>query len=369
MQSTRLASQFFTVALVLGFTSSALGDPLELSARQRGVSWVGGHEPIGLEHLRPLADAHVNWIVQTPFGWQQRYDAPGLQLATGGRILWGERDEGLRTTHRLAQSLGIQTLLKPHIWLRDRSGGKWRTDIRMNSEEDWQRWFADYRTFILHYARLAEAEGMGALAVGTELHRTTVEREQDWRRLIAEIRKVYGGSLTYAANWWREYEEIRFWDALDFIGIQAYFPLTDQQNPTLEALEQGWETYLKSIEAISKRFDKPVVFTEIGYKSTPDAAVKPWEWPQPSAVPLRPPAVDPMVQARCYEAFFQAVWDKPWFLGSYFWKWYPARSGERDPDNIDFTPQGKPAEKVLSRWYGSKAPQPVVRSTPSGSPP
>ncbi len=369
MQLTRLGSRFMVLALLLGTLPLCFGDPMDVGEKQRGVSWVGGREPVSLEQLRPLSDAHVNWIVQTPFGWQQRYDTPGLQLATEGRILWGERDEGLRTTHRLAQSLGIHTLLKPHIWLRDRSGGKWRTDIRMNSEEDWKRWFADYRTFILHYARLAEAEGMGALAVGTELHRTTVEREQDWRRLIAEIRKVYGGSLTYAANWWQEYEEIRFWDALDFIGIQAYFPLTDKQNPSLESLRQGWEQHLQRIEAVSRRYGKPVVFTEIGYKSTPDSAIKPWEWPQKSTVPLRPAPVDHAVQARCYEAFFQAAWDKPWFLGSYFWKWYPERVGGRDPDNIDFTPQGKPAEKILSRWYGPQTQQPAVRSTPSGSPP
>ena len=105
-----------------------------------------------------------------------------------------------------------------------------------------------------------------ALAIGTELHRTTVERDADWRRLIAKIRTIYSGDLTYAANWWREYEEIRFWDVLDFIGIQAYFPLTDSESPTLEQLTEGWAQHLAPIEAIQKRFGKPVLFTEIGYK-------------------------------------------------------------------------------------------------------
>ena len=101
--------------------------------KHRGVSWVAGRE-VGAAAMDALAKHHVNWIVQTPFGWQKAPDSPNVQLATSGRILWGERDEGLETTTRLAKERGIKTLLKPHIWLR---GGGWRGDIAMKSETDW----------------------------------------------------------------------------------------------------------------------------------------------------------------------------------------------------------------------------------------
>ena len=318
--------------------------------KQRGVNWVGGREPVSEAHLRPLVEYHVGWIAQTPFGWQQSFDSTEIQLITEGRILWGETDEGLITTTRLAHKLGIKTLLKPHIWLRDRSGGKWRTDIRMASEEAWQQWFSSYRRFILHYAQLAEANGIEALAIGTELHTTVVEREKDWRQLIAEIRKVYKGQLTYSANWWKEFEEVPFWDALDCIGVQGYFPLTDQEKPTLEQLKEGWKPHTEALEAVSRRFGKSVIFTEIGYKSTGDAAIRPWEWPEIHDLKDLPP-VNLEFQARCYEAFFQTFWDRPWVAGAYFWKWYPTVGESKKADNIDFTPQGKPAGEVLKGWY------------------
>ena len=95
--------------------------------------------------------------------------------------MWGERDAGLEITTRLARQLGIKTLLKPHIWMRPSSTGKWRSDIEMGSEEDWQSWFKDYRKFILHYAKFAQKNGIEALCIGTELHQTVVKREKEWR--------------------------------------------------------------------------------------------------------------------------------------------------------------------------------------------
>ncbi len=196
--------------------------------------------------------------MQTPFGWQSAANSPEIRLTTGGRIYWGERDEGLGVTTLLARELSIKTLLKPHIWLR---GGGWRGDIAMGSDADWQAWFAAYRVFILHYAKLAERLDIEALAIGTELHQTVVEKPQEWYRVIREIRQVYGGKLTYSANWYREFEEVPFWADLDYIGIQAYFPLSSESKPTLATLERGWQHHLRVIEAVHKKADRPVLFT------------------------------------------------------------------------------------------------------------
>ncbi len=320
--------------------------------KHRGVSWVGGHQPVVQNDFEPLVRNHVNWIVQTPFGWQRSYDSPTIKMATSGNVYWGETDLGIETTTRLAKGRGIRTLLKPHIWLHRSSNGKWRGEIEMSSAEEWQQWFANYRKFILHYARLAEKLGIEALSIGTELRTTAVQREQDWRNLIAEVRKIYHGKLTYSANWYLEFEEVRFWDALDFIGVQAYFPLSDKENPGVAELISGWQSHKTAIKKVSTAFSKPVIFTEIGYKSRSDTAIRPWEWPNRSSTPAT--AAELQTQANCYEAFFKTFWNQEWCAGAYFWKWFPKLS-ERKSGNPgrDFTPQNKPAERVMARWFAT----------------
>lgn len=331
---------------------------LQNHEKHRGVSWEakGG---ITEAALAPLESIHANWIVQTPFGWQETHDSPTVELALEG-VLWGELDVGLEKTARWARELGIKTLLKPHIWLT-RGQGKWRSDIAMSSEEDWQAWFESYRAFILHYARLAERTGMEGLVVGTELHQTVRTKPEEWRRVIREVREVYSGPLTYAANWYQEYQDVRFWNALDSVGIQAYFPLTtDDSKTSLEELKAGWAAHKVAIAEVQQRTAKPILFTEIGYKSTPGAAREPWRWL--TRYERRTAPVDFGIQERAYVAFFETFWHEPWFAGAYFWKWSPPLDPndkrfvlvptEGPVGNPDFSPQGKPAQAVLEEWYG-----------------
>jgi Glycoside Hydrolase Family 113 len=338
------AHRFLLPGLFLAAASAAWAAPATVPAKMRGVSWVAGGE-ISAASFDSLVAVGADWIVQTPFGWQQSVESTEVGLVTDGRILWGERDAGLELTTRLARERGIETLLKPHIWLRRNAGGAWRGQIAMQSDADWAAWFASYRRFILHYAALAERLAIPMLAVGTELHATAVQRPDDWRRLIADVRAVYSGQLTYSANWYREFEEIRFWDALDAIGIQAYFPLAGEESPSLESLTEAWRRHLPAVAAVAARFGKPVIFTEVGYRSSADAAIEPWAWPQDQGEA----SADVATQARCYEAFFATAWQAPWLAGAFIWKWYPEAASARRA--TDFTPQGKPAEKVLAAHY------------------
>jgi hypothetical protein len=315
------------------------------SLKHQGVCWVAGREVVSDKEVAALTRNHVTWISQTPFGWQQSATTPEVVLNTGSNpVWWGESDEGIRATTQLARAAGIQTILKPHIWVRK----GWPGDICMNSEGEWQQWFAQYERFILHYAELAEQERIPILCIGTELHRT-VGRESEWRALISKIRACYAGQLTYAANFHLEFEEVAFWDALDYIGVQAYFPLSKNVNTSVAELQKNWRAHTRSIEAVSRKFGKPVLFTEIGYKSTLDAAVEPWRWPQESDANQ----ISEEVQARCYQAFFNEVWPQPWLAGAYFWKWYP--DGSTRWAAVDFTPQGKMAEAVLRTGFARAA--------------
>ena len=322
------------------------------SLRLRGVSWVGG-DSITAAELAPLLKNQVNWIAQMPFGWQAGVAEPAVRLSPGRRPgrggYWGESDAGLLYTARLARQHGIRTLLKPHLWVRGRNA--WPGDVNMANAAAWNAWFASYSAFILHYAQLAETGRFDGFCIGTELlHATEPRHERAWRDLIRQVRRVYHGPLTYAANWSGEYQQIRFWDALDYVGIQAYFPLSTAPSPPLDTLLRGWRPHLRALAAWQQRVRKPVVFTEVGYKTTPDAAARPWEWPEYLAT-LEVP--DEATQARCYEALFRACWGQPWLRGMFIWKWYPGLEADGPARrHADFTPQHKPAEAVLARWYG-----------------
>ena len=329
--------------------SAPFGTAAADSTRLRGVSWVGG-DSVTAATLEPLRNDHVTWLAQTPFGWQNGVATPEVRVNTGRhRGYWGESDAGLVATARLARQRRISTLLKPHLWVQG-SGSGWAGDIEMTTPADWNAWFASYTAFILHYARLAEVEHLGLLCIGTELVQATEpDHEAAWRALIRQVRQAYHGPLTYAANY-DEYQQIRFWDALDYIGIQAYFPLVAAPKPSLEQLLASWQPHLRALARLQKRVGKPVIFTEVGYKATPDAAAEPWKWPARAAALQTP---DEATQARCYEALFRACWGQPWLKGLFIWKWYPGLEADGPARrHADFTPQHKPAEAVLARWYG-----------------
>ncbi len=329
------------ILIAVGFTlqscQPAESQPIATSVKHKGVCWVGGREVVTESEIDALVINQINWISQTPFGWQRDANTSTLNTNfTSDRIWWGESDEGISKTTQLALKAGIKTMLKPHLWVRN----GWPGDIVMKSDTAWQHWFDNYEKFIIHYAELAEKNKIQILCIGTELQKTT-PREKEWRSLISKIRSVYSGQLIYAANFHEEYEHIKFWDALDYIGVQAYFSLADKKDATLQELIQNWKEPMAAIERVHKKYNKPVMFTEIGYRNDAHAAIEPWSWPRN----MKDIPVSEEAQALCYQAFFQSVWNKNWLTGVYFWKWYP--HGPRRAGETDFTPQGKPAEIVM----------------------
>jgi hypothetical protein len=313
---------------------------LSIDSKHRGVCWVGQPEIAGVTEIEAIKSSGVNWISQTPFGWQRHAADTMVAGETSSQTpWWGESLAGIVATTRIAKDHGVKTLLKPHLWVRN----SWPGEIEMQSEQDWKAWFRNYEKFILSYARLADSVGISVLCIGTELHKTI--HRPEWRPLIGKIRAHYSGEITYAANFDNEFEEVEFWDELDYIGVQAYFPLSKNPNPNVPELRQGWKEPIKRIRKVHESFKTPVIFTELGYRSTPDAAIEPWRWPQKDEV------VSFAAQSNCYEAFFQTVWQEPWIAGVYFWKWYPHTP--RRTMQSDFTPQGKPALEVMSKWFES----------------
>ena len=105
-----------------------------------------------------------------------------------------------------------------------------------------------------------------------------------WRDLIATIRKVYSGTLTYAANF-DNYEEVGFWSDLDMVGINAYFPLRNtllQEESThnlYPLFVTEWTKILRGINTFRHNHnitEKKVLFTELGYTFKQYSTIKPW---------------------------------------------------------------------------------------------
>jgi hypothetical protein len=374
-----VASRRSAVPEVRAAAASALGrspaDRPGLAAGfRRGVSWWMSESgsDAGSASFRRLAGLGVTWVSLHTWDPLQRGPSdPVLATPAAGRP-FGFRD--LPGLVRSAHQAGLRVMVKPHLEMRGfepseaerlilRSGDEAarralfgrlearfapgehldHNRIAMRSEADWRRWFEGYERYVLRYAREAQAAGADAFCVGRELDSTVRLREADWRRVIARVRGEFEGPLTYSANF-DSWHDLAFWDALDFIGVSAYFPLSAAEDPSLAELEAGWDRALAPLEEAHRRWGRPVLLTEAGFPSIPGAARAPWR-------EQRTPA-DVWFQARCYEATLRALARRPWIEGSFFWLWErTARPAFRDPSHAIVD---KPASFTMARWYAAR---------------
>jgi hypothetical protein len=163
--------------------------------------------------------------------------------------------------------------------------------------------------------------------------------------MFDSVRRLYGGRITYAANWGEEFELVSFWNSLDFIGVNFYYPLSEQRHPSDGDLREGVDRALARVDAVAQRFGRTVIITEVGFTSTPAPWIKPYERDRRA-----PPNEES--QARCYQAFCDGLSHRDAYVGVYWWKWpsFPEYGGSR---HTGFTPNGKIAEEVVKRWFAA----------------
>jgi len=252
-----------------------------------------------------------------------------------------ENDESI--IHVLVQGHknGLRIMLKPQIWL----WSSWPGDIEMENEDAWDAWFNHYYRWIIHYALIAEIRHADIFCIGTELTATTLTHPDKWKALIKKIRGIYHGPIVYSANWGEEFENIRFWQVLDYAGISCYYPLSNAANPDNRELEHGAEKIARKLEKVSKANDIPILITEIGYRSVPAVWKEPWNHQQNSNI-------DYNAQSRSYQAIISALDNKLWLAGIYWWKW-PAYLPHGIREQTGYTPVNKPAEKIVFKWFRS----------------
>ncbi len=320
----------------------------DLKEIYKGVCWTGEPRALSDSAIDTAKTHGIQWISQTPFGWMRAQNSPEVHY-NPQRGWWGETDVGVRVTTKEAHEKGIKVMLKPHLWITRPIDDGWRSSIGFKTKAQWEQWEAGYTKFIMHFARLAKELNIEILCIGAEFTNAVLSRPLYWKNLIRQIRKVYPGKLTYAANWYKEFEDTDIWRYLDYISVQCYFPLTKKEKPTITEILNGWKPHLKTIEAVSAKYNKPVLLAEIGYTNKKGATIKPWEWSNRAPAHL----LDQSEQANAYEALFRAFGDKKWLAGIFIWKWYPSHN-RVSSDRINFSPQNKPAADVLKKWYTFK---------------
>ncbi|MFK7784665.1 MAG: glycoside hydrolase TIM-barrel-like domain-containing protein [Crocinitomicaceae bacterium] len=305
--------------------------------KMSGVSLEMPGQPMEGERMDGILDFGVKWVALIPYGYTERGKAK-VNYSWDGRW-WGESLNGTAKCIEFAQERGLKTMLKPHVWV---VGQGWPGDFDLTKESDWQIWESSYREYILDCARLADSMEVDVFCIGTEYRKSVVKRSDFWKKLIKEVREIYSGPMTYAANW-DNYEKVNFWDQLDFIGIDAYFPLSKEREPALEELKTGWINKSKELKAFSEKWNRKIAFTEYGFKS-----VDFMYGGSKSNEDLKPNMTN---QETGYSAFFNTVWKEEWMLGGFLWKWHFS-DGAGGENNTRYTPQNKPAQKIVKAFYG-----------------
>ena len=318
------------------------------SVKQDGISffdWGPGH------YSTPDSDLSLSYLAATGADWISLIHTGFLDSITSTVIysssLYSPTDADLTHAIDRAHRLGLKVMLKIHVNLippNEVTQG-WRIGEGFD-EAKWAEWFVSYGDFINHYAELAQANDVEQYSIGNELV-STENRENNWRDVIAGVRGRFIGPITYSTGRgsldWAEVD-IRWWDAVDYIGINAYYPLTDKNDPTIDEINLAWQPYLTKLETLSAQWNRPVLFTEIGYRSLDGSNRYPWDFQIGGQSDIQE-------QADLYVGFLESVYNKPWFAGMFFWAWTPDPL-EGSLCDTEYTPHNKPAENVLRKWFG-----------------
>lgn len=307
-----------------------------------------------------LARRGVTWISITPFG--RIWDLASTEIAMDFEAPYEENRRAVRAMIEQAHARGMRVLLIPHLWVET---GGWRGEIDPGSPEGWAAYQESYRAFVLAWARDAQAAGADAFSIGVECKSWSGRFGGFWRSLIADVRAEFSGLVTYSANW-DEAQDVLFWDQLDLIGINAFYPLADEPGASFEDYVEGAMRARAQVAELAEVLEMPVLFVEVGYTTRTDAAVQPWLWPDE----MTGVVVDEHEQARALLASMRAFLPEEWFAGFFVWRYYADLDDVSQEAIWGFSPHAKRAERLLERvfalpWGSDSGPYPWLEGAPA----
>lgn len=272
---------------------------------------------------------NANFVILAPNGLQDTPQSEEICYTSPATM----NDDELQSMIDYVQSIGLRVAIKPTANCKN---GTWRAHINFFDEDvpcepKWGNWFDSYIDFQRHYAKIAQKMGCEMHIAGCEMVMAE-RREEQWRQVIAEIRKEFSGLVSYNTDKYQEHN-VRWWDCVDVISSSGYYPLTD------------WNRQLDRIEAVVKKFNKPFFFAEAGCMSVEGSKNVPNDWTVRGSIDLDG-------QAEWYQAMFEACRSRDWVSGFALWSWShnlytPAQAAKHG----DYEIFAKPAESVIADYY------------------
>ncbi len=310
-------------------TTPLTGLPYRGAAMQiQRVDWIDKYE----QSMDEIADRGLDTVLLVVDTRQEN--------GTSARIYLDMRmtptPEQLSRLIKHAKSRNLRVILMPVVLLDKPIGNEWRGTIKPAM---WDDWFDSYREMITHFAWIAEGNGVNVLVVGSELV-STEGKTDEWTKTIKAVRAIFKGQLTYSSNW-DHYTAVTFWNQLDLIGMNSYWKLGKDRHATVSDITDHWRAIQSDLIPFLKKEHKPLLFLEVGWCSLANAAHEPWDYTKDDE------DVDLDLQKRLYEGFFQSWYGNEHLGGFMIWQWTP---GDGGPNDKGYTPENKPAEKVLEEW-------------------
>ncbi len=352
-------------AIILGTQHRMSSQVISKFEKIKGISFSGPqHSGLDIQIFKDIRKVNAEWITFVP---EVILNRTTLELRPDSENhFWGRTLEGNIEGIKLAKEAGLKIMLKPQMILDNIShpsgifsdlikledlGGKivvdnsngvtWRGYFEPNNEDEWKRWEKSYKAYILKLAKVAQEFEIEIFCVGTELRKSANKRQGFWIDLISEVRSIYDGSVIYSANW-DDYNDIKFWSHLDYLGVNSYFPISLLPTPSVKGAKRNWKYFKKKLHKFSKKHKKPIIITEFGYRNVSFAGLRPWMHDDGTSI------ANNQAQVNLYEAFFKSLWEEKWILGGFSWNWDAIA---KSAGNTDFSIQNKPAQQVLRDWY------------------
>lgn len=285
--------------------------------------------------IEEIQASQANLVVLTPtwsFGYGSEDNLlPILAPVPGQDQYWSQTVQWVEE----AQNAGLHTALKPVPNFPTTSSEWWSAAER--NQNWWQVWFEQYRSFVIHFADLAESTNSetlllgggwitpalpgGALADGTG-SQVPEDAAQRWQELIGEVRAHYHGQL----GWVLPADGIANPPGVLDLVDRIYLELTVEPGSTIESrLGMDLNTWMdNALQPFQFQAAKPLLLA-VACPSTPDL----------------------QAQLSCYQVILQAVNGRDWISGFISQGYYlPAASQDRSS-----SVHGKPAEKYLGTWF------------------
>ena len=290
----------------------------------KGVNYESPSSVVGAETFNSVVNINANAVSIIPYAFIS--STSSTVLFNSPNQWWGEKDEGIIALTNHAKSHHLKVMMKPQVWIW---GGSYTGDYEPASEAEWVNLENSYYDYILHYVDIADSLNCELFCVGTEWKKFHQMRPTFWSNLIDSTKSHFKGELTYAGNW-DSYNTFTHWNKLDYIGIDAYFPVSDKITPTVAEYKAGWKTTAESIKNYGAQLNKPIIFTEYGYRSVDKCGAEPWSISNTGNVNL-------VAQDNAYKALFEVFWAEDWFEGGFLWKWKAFHSTSGGESNTAFT--------------------------------